>query len=645
MKKLTGLFLCVLITLVAGCQDATRPEVEGPPLLSQGQVVPDRYIVLFNDGVANPRAAAQAIARAQGLALRHVYGTAVKGFAGTIPAARLDAVRSDPRVVLVEGERAYELDFQQVLPTGIDRIETDKNLNAEGVTVEQDVGLLDSGIDQDHPDLNVAGGRNFSSGNPNKWDDRNGHGTHTAGTVGAIDNGSGVVGVAPGVRLWAVKVCKNRGICMTGDMVAGIDWMAAQKADGIINFAAANMSISTSDDKDPCTGSSGAVHKAICGLVDEGVVFALSAGNNGREKDAFPEVLAVSALADFDGKGGGLGSPTCRSDEDDTLANFSNFGPEVDIAAPGVCILSTWNDGGTNTISGTSMASPHVAGAVALYLHANKLAPATDAAGVDVIEAAIISAALPEGITETNPCSYNNEKGSSEPLLFVNGAAFGGDGSCDLATPPAPVTDIAITAVSAPNSVTQGDVVDVSVTVDNVGNQDVGADITVTLTDTPPTGGTVGTVSAAQTIVGGLTAGTSTTLTFTWNTDVASLGDHTLTASHDLADDDETNDSKSTTVTVNEPTVGTAPVVDACTPNNGNPGDRLTVAVTGSNFQDGATADFGERVTVQNVTFVDSDQLDVRIKVHPRATSGSRDVTVTNPDGKSGTGAGCFTVN
>ncbi len=194
------------------------------------------------------------------------------------------------------------------------------------------------------------------------------------------------------------------------------------------------MSISTPDDEVACTGTSGAIHEAICGLVAEGVVFTLAAGNNGRLKNAFPEVIAVSALADFDGEGGGAGASTCRSDDDDTLADFSNFGPEVDIAAPGVCNLSTWKGGGYETISGTSMAAPHVAGAVALHLHQKGIAPATDGPGVDAIEAAIIGAAHPEGITDTNPCSYDNEKSSTEPLLFVNDStAFDGNDVCDVA--------------------------------------------------------------------------------------------------------------------------------------------------------------------------------------------------------------------
>ncbi len=386
---------------------ATLPASGNKSAPPKNQIIPDHYIVVFTNEVLDPLQEAAELARAHGFTLRHVYSAALKGFAAVIPPARLDAVRFDPWVQLVEQERAYELDVQD-LPTGIDRIEADKNPNA--VTVNLDVAILDSGIDQDHPDLHVVGGINFAGGPASKWDDGNGHGTHVAGIVGAKDNGIGVVGVAPGVRLWAVKVCKNGGLCLTGDMVAGIDWVAARKAEfrvsagaSGIDFTAANMSISTSDDANECTGSSGAVHEVICGLVDEGVVFVLSAGNEGRVKDAFPEVLAVSALADFDGKGGGFGLPTCSispNESDDSLAEFSNFGPGVDIAAPGVCILSTSNDGGVNTLSGTSMAAPHVAGAVALYIHANSdVAPAMDAAGVDAIEAAIIGAALPEGIT------------------------------------------------------------------------------------------------------------------------------------------------------------------------------------------------------------------------------------------------------
>ena len=371
---------------------------------ADANVVPGRYIIALEDAASPADVLAD-----HGLASVHVYSAALNGFAANVPPGKLASLRADPRVASIEPDRIQDL-LDQPLPSGIDRIETDKNLTAAigtGASINMDVAIIDTGIDGDHPDLNVGGGLNLTGGKATNWDDKNGHGTHVSGTVAALDNNIGAVGVAPGATVWALKVCKGR--CFTSDMIAAMDEATAckQRALGAsttcnlrasgVNFASANMSISTPDDSAPCSPTSDSLHKAICGLVDSGVVFALSAGNGDRVKNAYPEVLAVSALSDFDGQGGGQGSPTCRSDEDDTLANFSNFGPQVDIAAPGVCIFSTWKDGGTNTISGTSMASPHVAGAVALYLAANGMSPATSDAGVNAIEAAIIGAALPEG--------------------------------------------------------------------------------------------------------------------------------------------------------------------------------------------------------------------------------------------------------
>jgi len=202
-----------------------------------------------------------------------------------------------------------------------------------------------------------------------------------------------------------------------------------------------------------------------------------------------------------------------------------------------------------------------------------------------------------------------------------------------------PVTDVAVTDVDAPASVVQGDLaVSVKVTVQNVGNQNVTSDINVTLTDD---GVTIGTQTVA-----GLDAGASTILTYLWDVPAdATLGDHTLEGSHDLADDDINNNAATTVVTVNELTVGTAPVVGACTPDNGGPSDRLTVVVSGSNFQDGASANFGRQIKIRGVLFVSSSELEVEIEIHKKAPSGTRDVTVTNPDGQTGTKAACFTVN
>ena len=389
------------------------------------------------------------VASDNGVEARHTYRAALNGFAGAASPQQLDKLRKDERVLAVEQDRLHRL---LDAPTGVNRAEADKNTNATddgSDNIDVDVAVIDTGIAA-HDDLDLRGGRNFAGGPSSKWPDKNGHGTHVAGSEGGIGGTGKVMGVAPGANLWALRACN--GLCASSDIAAAMNEVVACKkefhnngtetcnldANGI-DFAVATMSIGTNDDKNVCTGSSGAVHEAVCRMVEVGVVFTLAAGNENREKKAYPEAITVSALADFDGMGGGAGSPTCRTDDDDTLASFSNYGPEVDIAAPGTCILSTWKDGGYNTISGTSMATPHVAGAVALYLHANGLPPATDGAGVDSIAAAIINAALPQG-TSNDVCSYNDSRVGG-PLLYVNGTAFNGDGTgCDVAAATAGIT-------------------------------------------------------------------------------------------------------------------------------------------------------------------------------------------------------------
>jgi hypothetical protein len=392
---------------IASCGESRAPTSPSQTELALSGTT-DVIVVLHRGFAPGERAAnharAAAVAQEFGFVPRHTYGTALFGFSATVPAARLGALRRDPRVASVELDEIHMIDIQD-LPTGIDRTEADLRFPALGndavsLQVPFDVAILDTGIDPNHPDLNVAGGRNFSGGNKQKWTDKNGHGTHVA-------------------------------------RVAGMDWVASKKAyfkagrSGGIDFVSANMSIGFPGDAQPCSASSGALHQAACAMIDEGVALAMSAGNDGSLKQAWPEPFVVSALADFDGKAGGAGASTCRFDFDDTLADFSNFGSTIDIAAPGVCIVSTWPGGGTATLNGTSMASPHVAGAVALYLHATGAPPAVDSSGVEAIKTALIAAAKPQG----DPCGYTNEhaaQGSNEPLLFLNAAVFGGDGTCTI---------------------------------------------------------------------------------------------------------------------------------------------------------------------------------------------------------------------
>jgi subtilisin len=340
------------------------------------------YVVVLVEG-ANSRAAARDHARSAGAEISHVYGHALAGYAARLTPAGLAAVRSDRRVRYVIQDREIRL-AAQTLPTGVDRIdgELSSTLSGNGSgSVDVDVAVLDTGVDSDHPDLNVAGGVSCVQG-AGDFEDGNGHGTHVAGTIAAKDDAVGVVGVAPGARIWAARVLNAAGFGSFASLICGIDWATGTRldADPGNDIEVANMSLSGGGSDDGTCGeeNNDALHAAICRSTDAGVTYVVAAGNLARDfrsrvPAAYDEVLTVTALSDFDGQPGALGSPTCRSDEDDTFANFSNFATlrddqEHTMAGPGVCILSTWKNGSYNTISGTSMSTPHLAGTAALCI-------------------------------------------------------------------------------------------------------------------------------------------------------------------------------------------------------------------------------------------------------------------------------------
>jgi subtilisin len=329
-----------------------------------------RYIVVLNDSVQRPGSVASDHADAHGAQISHVYRYALKGYAATIPDSRVDDVRSDPRVRLVEPDAAVHAFSHTVsTPTGTHRAFAADNstLDIDGTDdrrVDVDVAVIDTGVDIDHPDLNVVGGKNCQTGTT--YDDGNGHGSHVAGTIGGKDNGAGIAGMAPGARIWAVRVLSNSGSGSWSQVICGIDWVTQNAS----TIEVANMSLGGSGSDGSCSSTS--MHQAICNSVNAGVTYAVAAGNSAANANnyvpaTYAEVITVSALADFNGVPGGGAQYTCRSDVDDTFANFSNYGSDVDLIAPGVCIKSAWKGGGYNTISGTSMATPHVAGAAALY--------------------------------------------------------------------------------------------------------------------------------------------------------------------------------------------------------------------------------------------------------------------------------------
>ena len=426
MKKVTmvSFLILTLAFMVAGYSSAQTPG-------RSGEVIPGQFIVVLNDDVANPADVAQELSARHGLALGHVYHVALKGFSAHIPAQRLSAVQSDPRVSFVEPDGiAYAIDGQgsgkgggggkgqqppQETPTGIDRIDAERS---EPADIDVDIAIIDTGVCKTHPDLNFYRGYTVRGAGTGGGNDDNGHGSHVAGTAAAVDNGIGVVGVAPGARIWSVKVLNKQGYGSWSGVIAGIDYVTLH-ADEI---DVANMSLGG-------TGISDALRLALQNSVAAGVFYAVAAGNDSEDvygydgtfgtgddhvPAAYPEVAAVSAMADYDGK----------PSTDDTFASFSNFsesvvegnpvtspGAAIDLAAPGVNIKSTYLANGYATGSGTSMASPHVAGAAALYISVN--GKPTSAAGVAAVRQALIYA----GASQSGPKGFTGDPDANpEPL-------------------------------------------------------------------------------------------------------------------------------------------------------------------------------------------------------------------------------------
>lgn len=389
--------------------------------------IPGQYIVVFKDGVQDvDQAEVDILHRARG---EHIasYRTALSGFAARLSAEDIAAVKSDPRVAFVSEDRIVSTSAQphesalfssrrgapppppQVLPTGVDRINAEHTSNT-GAGVN--VAVIDTGIDLSHPDLqgNIVGGKNCTTNDPTKYGDQNGHGTHVAGTIAAIDNTRGVVGVAPGAKLWSVRVLNRFGYGTWSSVICGLDFVASKGPANGGPITVANMSLGGSGFSDDNCGNTNndALHKAVCRVRDAGVTLVVAAGNDAADTNGFvpaaydDAVITVSALVDTDGTFGGVGSSTPYG-ADDTFASFSNYGSATDLGAPGVNIYSTWTSGGYKTISGTSMASPHVAGAAALYVSAHPGAPWTQ------VRDALVASGEESGSGHTDPSGRHPE--------------------------------------------------------------------------------------------------------------------------------------------------------------------------------------------------------------------------------------------
>lgn len=351
-----------------------------------GDVIPGRFIVTLKDdlnGSGNAVVQAKLDSMLNRLKLDPrtqpdtvIYKHALNGFSARLTQAQKQAIENDPDVEFVEQDRVVSnpkvsrhtlrASSGGELPSGIERIDghLSKTANAPG-GVDVDVAVIDTGINLNHPELNVVKDVSFVPG-VKTGDDDDGHGSHVAGIIAARKDGKGIVGVAPGARLWALKVLDKDGNGSWSQIIKAIDYVTEHANE----IEVANMSLGDTD-------KSKALNRAISKSVDKGVPYIVAAGNESHDASKstpsdHPRVLAVSAIADGNGKGGGGSDPACEPDEkDDTFATFSNFGKMARIAAPGVCIESASKRQGNNvdtyeSMSGTSMAAPHVAGAAAL---------------------------------------------------------------------------------------------------------------------------------------------------------------------------------------------------------------------------------------------------------------------------------------
>ena len=373
----------------AACQDASRSVDTGPGEATTQrtgpEVVPGQYIVVFSGPVADPASVATALVRGLGGTMLHVYTSAIKGFAARLPASAAGALRQNPLVASVEPDQVMRADVTQTMdangdPWGLDRIDQGAlplsgtysyTATAAGVHAY----ISDTGIWTLHPEF---GGRadDVYDALGVTGEDCNGHGTHVAGTIGAA-----TYGVAKAVSLHGVRVLNCAGIGLNSDVIAGVDWVTANHA----SPAVANMSLGG--------GKSAALDQAVTNLWNSGVFLAVAAGNDNADAcNASPAgasgVFTVAA-----------------SEKTDAKASYSNWGTCVEAYGPGSAIKSTYLAGLTMTLSGTSMATPHVTGVAALYKAANGDQPSA------TVSSWIINNATTGAIT-------GNPSGTPNRLLF-----------------------------------------------------------------------------------------------------------------------------------------------------------------------------------------------------------------------------------
>jgi subtilisin family serine protease len=349
MKRVLALPLCALV--LTACSDSslspTGSNAKAPeaPYYSKASSVDGDYIVVFKDEVGDALSKADEKLLKHGGKEKFKYDKALKGFAATLSPAAIEALRADPDVAYVEQDQEVTISTTQSGATwGIDRIDQrNRPLNGTYTYTSTGTGvrayIIDTGIQTSHPQFGGRASAVYDAiGDGRNGQDCNGHGTHVAGTVG-----SATYGVAKNAMLRAVRVLNCSGSGTSSQVLAGINWVASNH----IKPAVANMSLGG--------GFSSAENTAVNNLANAGVFIAVAAGNSSADACNYSPSSAANATT------------VAASTSTDARASYSNYGACVDLYAPGSSITSLWLNSGTNTISGTSMATPHVVGVAALY--------------------------------------------------------------------------------------------------------------------------------------------------------------------------------------------------------------------------------------------------------------------------------------
>ncbi len=381
-RSLKAILLLMVVGAIAGCSDTQTPvePTAGTPegafdrVAHVDHAIPGRYMVMFNDGVGADQvdAVSAELGSRHHAAVDHTFRHAVHGFSAAMSAQDAELLASDPRVKLVEPDQVISIGqtvganrrgghhgggggggggSTQITDWGVTRV-GGSHAAPSGVKC----WVVDTGIDLNNSDLNVdkADSRDFISRNHPTPQDQNGHGTHVSGTIGAKNNSIGVVGVAAGAELVAVRVLDRNGSGTTTSVVSGLDYVASHGSAGDV----VNMSLGG--------GASSILDQAVVNVCNAGIKVAIAAGNDAANANLYSPARVNHANA----------YTVSAIEQGDYFAWFSNFSnPPVDYAAPGVSITSLAIGGGTAVMSGTSMATPHVAGLLVLNsLHSDRTA-------------------------------------------------------------------------------------------------------------------------------------------------------------------------------------------------------------------------------------------------------------------------------